>query len=135
LTTHFTVPGGSNARPLLAASLTMSDNTTAALKTRTSAFQLMTKNGQPKYCKLTSFKSLQTYRISTLSCLQHGSFNVEEAGNCVHFIVYSVKKNSETPNRDNDSSAITLPNSSRAGPKTENYATTSSNKIKTNYNF
>jgi len=52
----------------------------------------MTKNGQPKYCKLTSFKSLEMYRISIVSRLQHGSFNAEEAGNCVHFIVYDVKK-------------------------------------------
>jgi len=83
---------------------------------------------------IVSLKSLQMYRISTLSCLQHGSFNVEEAGNCVHFIVYGVKKNSRTPNRGNDSGAITLPNSTRAKPKTDNYRT-SSNKIKTNYNF
>jgi len=58
------------------------------------------------------------YRISTLSCLQHGSFNVDEAGNRVHFIVYGVSKNSKTPNRGNDSGAITLLNSSR--PKAEN---------------
>jgi len=50
---------------------------------------------------------------------QRCSFNVEEAGNCVHFIVYDVKESSETPNRGNDSGAITLPNSSRAKPKTD----------------
>jgi hypothetical protein len=81
--------------------------------------------------KLTSFKSLQRYKTFTLSCLQHGSFNVEEAGNCVNFMVFGVKMNSRTPNRGNDSGAITLPNRPRA--KAENwtiYRTTRSNKIK-----